>query len=90
MSAPSTVHDEQAPARDATDGPGESLAARISAHAVTTPFQILGFWAAVTLPFLHVPLLFSGLETASQTVTFLALLALNLVALLVGHSYRAD
>ncbi|AGB39243.1 hypothetical protein [Natronococcus occultus] len=46
------------------------------------------FWTAIVLPFLYVPLLATGLSTASETATFLALLGVNLVALYVGHAYR--
>lgn len=48
------------------------------------------FWAAVVLPFLHLPLLLTGLETSSEAVTFTALLALNFVALVVGHRHQRD
>lgn len=48
------------------------------------------FWTAVVLPFLHVPLLLSGLSTTPETVAFAALLGLNLLALVVGHHHRRD
>ncbi|WP_335343076.1 hypothetical protein [Halomontanus rarus] len=48
-----------------------------------------GFWTAIVLPFLHVPLLATGLSGSAETLTFLGLLALNLLALYVGHSHRA-
>lgn len=58
-------------------------------NPLTQPLEFVGFWAAVALPFLYVPLLVeTHLQTAAQTITFLALLAANVVALLVGHSYR--
>ena len=46
------------------------------------------FWTAIVLPFLYVPLLVAGIETRSEGVALLALLALNAVSLLAGHSYR--
>lgn len=49
--------------------------------------RAVGFWTAVALPFLYVPLLLFGLEEQSHAVAFLGLLVLNLVALLVGRSY---
>jgi hypothetical protein len=61
-----------------------------SAHVIRRPLTGAAFWAAITLPFLHVPLLASGLDSATSTVAFLVLLGLNVVALLVGHSYRGD
>jgi len=48
------------------------------------------FWAAIVLPFLHVPLLLSGMETPAATEAFVALLALNVVAIVVGHRHRRD
>ncbi|MFC7202381.1 hypothetical protein ACFQJC_02565 [Haloferax namakaokahaiae] len=53
---------------------------------VTAPFRFVGFWAAVALPFLYLPLLFNGLNQSEITV-FTALVALNALALIVGHNY---
>lgn len=53
----------------------------------TGPIRFVGFWAAVALPFLYVPLLWGGLS-GSQTIAFGALLAGNLLALIVGHGHR--
>lgn len=41
------------------------------------------FWAAVALPFLHVPLLFSNRHVDA----LLGLVVLNVVCLLAGHRY---
>ncbi|WP_135822840.1 hypothetical protein [Halostella litorea] len=87
MSTPSAHNDDLA---DGGTDPVSSLRAQLDDHALTTPFQMVGFWMAVALPFLHVPLLASGLSTPSETTTFLALLGLNLVGLVVGHSYNRD
>lgn len=57
---------------------------------VIRPARILGFWAAVALPFLHIPLLLMGLETSTDTLAFLGLFALNVVALVVGHPHGDD
>ncbi|KAB1187783.1 MULTISPECIES: hypothetical protein [Haloferax] len=53
---------------------------------VAAPLRFVGFWAAVALPFLYVPLLFGGLE-ASELTVFVALVALNALALVIGHNY---
>ena len=59
--------------------------------SVLTPISGIAFWAAVALPFLHLPLLLAtGLSSPSTTTAFLTLLALNVVALLVGHPYDRD
>ncbi|MFP4218250.1 MAG: hypothetical protein ACLFR6_05365 [Salinarchaeum sp.] len=54
------------------------------------PIRFVGFWLSVALPFLYLPLLATGLNTVSQTIAFLGLLALNVVALAVGHSYQPE
>lgn len=55
---------------------------------LATPIRATGFWSAIVLPFLYVPLLARGLATAGETGAFLGLLAVNLLALYVGRSYR--
>lgn len=64
-----------------------SNAARRSLSWLRRPIQATGFWVAIALPFLHVPLLLSGLETGSETALFLFLLGLNTLALLLGRDY---
>lgn len=55
------------------------------------PVTGAAFWAAIALPFLHVPLLMTtGLSSQSTATAFVALLALNIVALLVGHPYSRE
>ena len=58
------------------------------ASSLKGPVQFVSFWAAIALPFLHVPLLMSGLGGLNVTVAFLGLLVANLVALYVGHGYN--
>lgn len=67
-----------------------TLFARYREHALVTPVEIVGFWAAVALPFLYVPLLFAGISSDAELLTFLGLLALNVAALLAGHGYKRD
>ncbi len=54
---------------------------------VSKPLRTVGFWAAVSLPFLHVPLLLTGLDSVADTLAFGLLLVLNLLALLLGHGH---
>ncbi len=54
---------------------------------VLSPVRVLAFWTAVALPFLYLPLLGTGLDSAATTTAFLALLAANAVCLLVGHAH---
>ena len=46
------------------------------------------FWAAIVLPFLYVPILIHGLTSWVLSTAFLLLLAINLVALYLGHYHR--
>lgn len=55
------------------------------AQLLFRPVRRIAFWSAIVLPFLHVSLLVSGLESQSTVLAFLALLALNVVAIYVGH-----
>jgi hypothetical protein len=60
-------------------------------ETVVTPVTAAAFWSAIALPFLHLPLLLlTGLSSDSTTTAFLALLGLNVVALLVGHPYYRE
>lgn len=52
--------------------------------------QALAFWAAVVLPFLHVPLLTTGLTSPGERHAFVVLLALNALALYAGHSHARE
>ena len=52
--------------------------------------RALSFWSAIVLPFFHLPLLVVGLDTPTQSVVFLGLLALNIVTLVIGHSYQPE
>ncbi len=47
------------------------------------------FWSAVALPFLNLALLADGLSTTAEMTAFLALLAVNGLALYVGHPYAS-
>ncbi|WP_257300387.1 hypothetical protein [Haloarchaeobius sp. FL176] len=49
--------------------------------------RTIGFWAAVSLPFVHLPLLLTGLDSTADLLAFGVLLGSNLIALLVGHHH---
>ena len=63
--------------------------ARTVAEHLRPLLQATAFWSAVAMPFLYVPLLVGGL-TSGETVTFVGLLVLNVVALVLGHGHRSD
>ena len=50
----------------------------------------IAFWAAVVLPFLHLPLLATGLDDSSVAVAFAVLLVVNVVAVVVGQPHRRE
>jgi len=54
------------------------------------PTQFLSFWAAIALPFIHLPLLAQGLGDPDVTLVFLLLLVANVFALYVGHGYNQE
>ncbi|MFB6151779.1 MAG: hypothetical protein ABEJ40_08245 [Haloarculaceae archaeon] len=58
---------------------------------VASPLTGAAFWAAVVLPFLHVPLLLlTGLSSSGTATAFTVLLALNVLALLLGHPHYRE
>ncbi len=59
----------------------------IRRRLVVEPIRALAFWTAIALPFLYLPLLWYGLESTGELIVFFGLVALNLLALLVGHGY---
>lgn len=90
MSSPSTLFDPRSDASDASlDDRARSTLGTARSHVVT-PLRLLGFWSAIALPFLYVPLVASGLETHQELWVFLALLAANVMAVGLGHSYSPE
>lgn len=63
-----------------------SLADRYHAHPATTPLEIVGFWSAIVIPLLYLPVIASGMGVE----IILGLVAFNLLALLAGHTHRRD
>lgn len=63
---------------------------RALGDGLTAPFELLGFWSAIALPALYLPLLVTGLESTAELLVFLGLLALHVVAIVVGHSHDAE
>ena len=60
-----------------------------TAETLRKPFEFAGFWSAVALPFVYVPMLAGGLAPGEQSA-FGLLLAAHAVALIAGHDYRND
>jgi hypothetical protein len=66
-------------------GVGTNPLASLARFAATT-VQAVAFWLAVVLPLAYLPLVAGGV-TAGELVPFVALLAVNVVALMVGHDH---
>lgn len=90
MSKPSTAGDRRADdpheSSDGQDGPSGTLEDVVPSLA--EPIRKAGFWAAIGLPLLYLPVLANGLSSSLEGALFLGLVALNLVALYVGHAHR--
>ena len=57
---------------------------------VKTTVTSVAFWTAVVLPFLHLPLLATGLDEPPYAIAFAVLVALNFVAVVVGQPHNRD
>ena len=57
-------------------------------RSIEGPTRFVSFWIAIALPFVYLPLLARGLGDPSVTITFVALLLLNVVTLYLGHDYN--
>jgi len=68
-----------------------SLVGTVDTHALLwlllSPIKRIAFWTAIVLPFLHLSLLATGLETQSTVLAFIGLVVLNVFALVVGHPH---
>lgn len=54
------------------------------------PFEVVGFWSAVALPFLYVPLVVSGPSTTAEQTALAGLVFAHVLALVLGHRHRSD
>jgi len=71
--------------RTAGRTPGRDTLRRGAALAAV-PLRFVGFWAAIALPFLYLPLLYGGLQ-GDQVLVFCGLLAANVASLVLGHKH---
>jgi hypothetical protein len=78
-------------APNARESPGtrrETLAAHPVPRTLVGAVRTVSFWTGVVTPFVYIPLLLTGLGTDLELVAFVALLALNVAGLVVGHSHH--
>lgn len=67
---------------------GDELSTAVRSGLLSHPIETLGFWAAVTLPFLYLPLVMGGLETRASWIACAVLLVVHAVALYLGRGYK--
>lgn len=79
MSSPSTTAHETAPV-EATKGFGTLL----------RPVEAAGFWAAVGLPFVYLPLVLTGIDTSAEQLAVVLLIAAHVVSLYLGRHYKTE
>ena len=58
-------------------------------HAIRASIRRVSFWSAILLPLVYLPLLSGGLGPQTGYIA-VGLLALNLIALLVGHNHATN
>lgn len=79
MSTPSTsAHD------------GHQVEGSLGVAALRRPFEALGFWAAVGLPFVYMPILLTGMQTPAEQYATVLLIAAHVVALVLGRHHKAN
>ena len=59
---------------------------------MTSPERIttVSFWFAALLPIVYLPILLVGVDSTSRFGLLVALLVLNVIALVLGHDYPAQ
>jgi len=82
MSTQSTHQDRPA-------GREKGIVSEQAFSTLVAPVQFAGFWSAVVLPLALFPMLLSGLA-AEHLVPFTALVAVNVLALVIGRDYNSD
>lgn len=86
MSSPGSVREQDSSVPSST----EETTISHDQPSLVGPIRFAGFWAAIALPFLHTPLLVAGLDSTAKVVAYGSLLALNVLALVVGHGYNQE
>jgi len=73
--------------QNTTDTVGSAAAfARQGTAVIGATIRRVSFWSAILLPLVYLPLLSGGLGSQTGNIV-IGLLALNLIALLVGHNH---
>ena len=62
--------------------------AEVLQSTIATPVRFVGFWSAVVLPFVYLPLLFTGLQGTYLTA-FLLLVGVHILSIVAGREYNS-
>ncbi|ELY93570.1 hypothetical protein C482_19269 [Natrialba chahannaoensis JCM 10990] len=49
---------------------------------------MISFWLGTLLPLVYFPVFLTGIDSMSRFSLFLALIAVNILALIIGHNYQ--
>lgn len=88
LNGPSPFGSNNAEDGESTGDAHGSLIRRLLSSRPPKAIQLAAFWVAVALPFLYLPLLITGVQTPGERSALAAMLAVNVMALYVGHDYR--
>ncbi|WP_254761699.1 hypothetical protein [Natrinema marinum] len=90
MASPPSLSDQRSTGSNTPSERRDDQRGRLerAAPGFATPIRAVGFWAAIAMPILYVPLLVTGLSSSLDGLLFLALLAGHFLALYVGHAHR--
>ncbi|ERG89366.1 MAG: hypothetical protein J07HX5_01524, partial [halophilic archaeon J07HX5] len=83
-----TRHTTETPTSTQETGRRQQLCRHPVVRWVWTTIQRVGFWVAVGLPVVYLPLLATGLKTPADGAVFGALLVANVVGLILGHEHN--
>jgi len=90
MASPPSLSDQpSAGSSSTTESPDDAhgVFGRVTLGLVTS-IRAVGFWTAIAMPFLYLPLLATGLSSSFDGILFVCLLVGNLLALYVGHPHH--
>ncbi|ELY44013.1 hypothetical protein C494_18018 [Natronorubrum bangense JCM 10635] len=90
MSNQPSGHDQDTVVSRERDGEDQDVDGTLEkiVPSLAGPIRTTGFWGAIVLPILYLPVLITGLSTSFEASLFLGLIILHLLALYVGHAHR--
>ncbi|MDQ2049805.1 hypothetical protein RBH26_04850 [Natronolimnohabitans sp. A-GB9] len=70
--------------------PNDELVLETVAPTLAKPIRKAGFWGAIVLSVVYLPVLANGLSSSLEFGVFLGVLGVHLGALYVGHAHRRE